>query len=544
MRLIPELLAPAGDWESMVAAVANGADAVYLGGKLFSARASAGNFDRQDIKRAVEYAHIRGAKVYVTVNTLIADDELSGAIKFLHYLQQVAVDAVIVQDLGLIRLSRQVLPELPLYASTQMTVNNSEAALLLRDYGLQRMVLAREMSLEEIKEVIRLSGVETEVFVHGALCFCYSGQCLLSSLIGGRSGNRGRCAQPCRLPYTLVNEDGRMLADPKSIGKHLLSPRDLNLSNYISDLCQAGITSLKIEGRMKRPEYVATVVRVYRALLDRVAADDGGGYQVLEEESRDLTQIFNRDFTPGYIFQNPGRDLMSYKRPNNRGLFLGRIKSFNKNLHMAEILLEQPLRKGDGIEVWITDRGRAAGTVGRIIRGKSQVEYAKAGETVLLDMPGRVFSGDRVFKTNDSVLIRRAVKTFTEGKEHKKVPLVFEATALLDKPLSLRITDPSGNVAESTASIPGKPAIDRPITEKFIKKQLLRLGSTPYSLSEFYCQLAESIMIPVSEINEARRQAVAVMTDRRKESAIQVKPVTTDEFQQRWSSVAQSTKTV
>jgi len=358
MSVKPELLAPAGSWESLVAAVENGADAVYLGGKLFNARQSAGNFDQEELSRAVEFAHVRGVKVYVTVNILLDDQELPEAAGFLYSLQQCGADAAIVQDLGLARLARQVIPELPLHASTQMTTHNLPAALLLKEAGIDRVVLARELSLEAIKEIRQQGGVEVEVFIHGALCVCYSGQCLMSSLIGGRSGNRGRCAQPCRLNYVLVDQHGRPLAEPGEVGDYLLSPRDLNLSEHLPDLIEAGITSFKIEGRMKRPEYVATVVRIYRELLDRAAV--GGNFTVSPEATRDLAQIFNRDFSTGYFYGRPGRELMSYKRPNNRGVRLGRIKRFDRNTRLAEISLEEPLRVGDGIEVWVTEGGRAA----------------------------------------------------------------------------------------------------------------------------------------------------------------------------------------
>ena len=535
MRLIPELLAPVGAWESLAAATAGGADAVYLGGKLFSARASAGNFDRQELELALRYAHVRGVKVYVTVNTLLSDEELPEALNFLYDLQQIGADAVIVQDLGLIRLARQSLPELPLFASTQMTVHNRATALFLSGCGVKRLVLARETPLAGIRDIVRLGDIETEIFVHGALCFCYSGQCLMSSMIGGRSGNRGRCAQPCRLRYALLAEDGASLSDPKIIGEHLLSPRDLNLSQHLPELCKAGITSLKIEGRLKRPEYVATVVRIYRDLLDRIA-DGAGEYTVYPEETRDLEQIFNRGFTAGYLFQNPGRELMSYKRPNNRGIFLGRIRGFHKDSQMAEMLLEQPLRKGDGVEVWLTQRGRAAGKVNRIYRGGRLVDQAAAGEIILLDLPGRVFPGDRVFKTHDSLLIQKARETYAPGKEHKKIPLTFRASVSPGEPFRLKVTDPSGNTAEAVAKTPGQIADKSPLTEDFLRRQLGRLGNTPFTIGELFCHLPEPVITPVREINEARRQALESLEEQRTVAARHTEPVAWAEFQQRLAS--------
>ena len=523
MGIIPELLAPAGSWEAMKAAVANGADAVYIGGKAFSARESAANFDRQELARAVEYAHIRGARVYVTVNTLLADQEIYEAITLLHYLQQIGADGAIIQDLGLLRLASRLLPELPLHASTQMTVHNLPTARMLQELGVQRIVLARELSLEAIREINGLEGIETEVFVHGALCICYSGQCLMSSLIGGRSGNRGRCAQPCRLQYSLVDRRRRPIAQATAAGEYLLSPRDLNLSQRLPEMCQAGITALKIEGRMKRPEYVATVVRVYRELLDRIAA--GEEYRVTEEETRDLTQIFNRDFTEGYLPGRPGKDLMSWKRPNNRGIYSGRVKRFDKSRGMAEFFLEQPLETGDGIEVWITKGGRTAGKVGRIIKGRTQVDRAEVGDTVYLDVPGRVFPGDRMFKTHDSRLIRRARETFASSREVKKIPLVFEVTAGIGSPLTIAVTDPLGNKAGCTTDSLGQQARTSPLTQDILEKQLGRLGNTPYAIAELRCDLEEGVMIPVAEINQCRREALEKMDALRLAGARPEEPV-------------------
>ncbi|MFZ5647205.1 MAG: peptidase U32 family protein, partial [Bacillota bacterium] len=320
----PELLAPAGGWEAFTAAVENGADAVYLGGKMFNARQSADNFDNDDLKRAVEYAHLRGVKIYVTVNTLIADGEMEDALEFLFALHNTGADAAIIQDAGLASLARKTIPELQLHASTQMTAHNSPGVMSLLEQGFSRVVLARELSLKEISEIKKTTGADLEVFIHGALCIAYSGQCLLSSMIGGRSGNRGRCAQPCRMQYVLTDGAGSPLVNPAEAGEYLLSPRDLNISAHIPDLISAGINSFKIEGRMKRPEYVATVVRVYRSLIDRALSGDP--YFVEEKQESDLAQIFNRDFTTGYFFGGQGRDMMSYKRPNNRGVRLGRVK--------------------------------------------------------------------------------------------------------------------------------------------------------------------------------------------------------------------------
>lgn len=314
---IPEILAPAGDFQSLIAAVENGADAVYLGGKAFNARAFAGNFDDEEMAKAIEYAHLRNVKIYVTVNILIDNSELKDALSYIKTLYDLGVDGLIVQDLGLSFLISRVLPNFPLHGSTQMTIHNREGAEFLAKMGFKRVVLARETSLEDISLINQDPIIELEIFGHGALCICYSGQCLMSSLIGGRSGNRGRCAQPCRMTYTLVDEKGKNAAE-EGIGEHLLSPRDLNALELLPEICRTGVSSLKFEGRMKRPEYVATVIRIYREALDRYKKNPES-FSVWAEEQKELAQIFNRDFTTGYLLNNPGRDLMSYKRPNNRG---------------------------------------------------------------------------------------------------------------------------------------------------------------------------------------------------------------------------------
>ncbi|WP_031516067.1 DUF3656 domain-containing U32 family peptidase [Desulfofalx alkaliphila] len=502
----PELLAPAGSWEALVAAVQNGADAVYLGGKAFNARQSAANFDDELLAKAVDYCHVRGVKVFVTVNIIIAENELSEALDFLYHLHNIGVDAVIVQDLGLARLARQVLPELPLHASTQMTVHNTAGVELLQQSGFERIVLSREMDLEGIRKVKEHTGAELEVFIHGALCICYSGQCLMSSLIGGRSGNRGRCAQPCRLQYQLVGKDGKPLVNPAKAGEYLLSPRDLNLSNHIPDLIKAGINSFKIEGRMKRPEYVATVIRIYRHLIDQALS--GEEYGVDATLARELTQIFNRDFSTGYFYGNPGIDLMSYKRPNNRGVLLGRVKRFSKDSDLVELALQEPLRVGDGIEVWVTQGGRVGVEVPFIIVKGRRVESAAAGSDVWIPVRGKVRPGDRVFKTHDAELMERARASYSSSKEICSIPLKFTVQAQEGQPLYLRVEDPEGFTAEGYSQTVGQRAEKRPLTEEFLAKQLNRLGNTPFALDRLQCKISGDVMYPVRVINELRRSVL------------------------------------
>jgi len=510
-----ELLAPAGDWDAFLAAVENGADAVYLGGKFFSARKSANNFDMEEIKAACNYAHLRGSKVYVTANTLIDNGELADAITFLTKLYNVGVDAVILQDAGLMYLAAKLLPKLPIHASTQMAIINSYGADLLKDLGLERVVLARELSLENIALIHQgVPGMELEVFCHGALCVSYSGQCLMSSLIGGRSGNRGACAQPCRLNYQLVDQGGEQVTVTE-VGEHLLSPKDLFTLDLLPELVTAGVKSLKIEGRMKRPEYVAIVAANYAKGLDRIAGGAETEYHIYPEEERELKQVFNRDFTRAFLAGNPGRDYISYKRPNNRGLLLGRVTNFDKNTNQAQVKLELPLMVGDGIEVWISQGGRVATSLGRILVGKQQVTDAQPGQSVLIDLPKRVNPGDRVFKTHDQKLITRAQSSYREGK--KKIRITLKAEVALEKPFRLELWDDQGNHAQFESQVVGAKAEKRPVTEENLMEQLNRLGNTPFVIGNAQLSIESGVMLPVSVINQVRREAIDRLETKRTE---------------------------
>ncbi len=513
----PELLAPAGSWEALVAAVQNGADAVYLGGKLLNARQSAANFNDEELARAVEYAHVRGVKVYVTVNTLVADEELEEAARFLFFIRNAGADAAILQDLGLAALARAVVPDLPLHASTQMTVHNSPAVEHLLKMGLKRFILARELSLGEIKKIKEETGAEVEVFIHGALCVCYSGQCLFSSMVGGRSGNRGRCAQPCRLPYALVDERGWPLADPARVGEYILSPRDLNTSQNLPDLLQAGVDAFKIEGRMKRPEYVAVVTRVYRRLIDRTAALGVQNFYVEPEEAQDLAQIFNREFTTGYLYGRPGKEMMSYLRPNNRGVFLGRVRR-NEGGYL-QVALEGRLNVGDGLEVWVTQGGRDGFEVKEIISNGKRVVSAPPGQTVKLAYRGPARTGDRIFKTHDRELVERARATFASPREARKIPVRVSVRGRVGEPLFIFLQDEEKNTGEGRTRAVGRAAEKRPLTAEFLYEQVDRLGNTPFSIAEFDCRLQGEVIYPVGEINEARRQAVSALSAARARAA-------------------------
>ncbi|NLM24610.1 MAG: U32 family peptidase [Firmicutes bacterium] len=410
-----ELLSPAGSKESLIAAVENGADAVYVGGKLFSARRFASNFDDQELIWAIDYCHIRGVKIYVTVNILLHQHEIAEALEYIAFLYYHGVDAVIVQDLGLAVLIRRYFPELEVHASTQMFIHNPEAVKLLRELGITRAVLARELNIEQIKELSKF-GIELEVFVHGALCICYSGQCLFSSMLGGRSGNRGQCAQPCRLPYQLVERETK---EPISLpGDYPISPKDLNLINHLSELADAGVASLKIEGRMKGPDYVAVVTRTYRQALDQ---------GIIQHKA--LESVFNRQFTTYHLFGKQGHELIRWN-PEPR---------------------EQ--------------------------------------------------------KT-DLQLLAEAKQSYSSTKALRKLSAALYVTAKKDQPLHLVLIDQDGVVAESQSQFVIEQAVNRPLTKELLTQQLLRLGDQPLEIRELQIELEPQVMIPISQINQTRRDLV------------------------------------
>lgn len=510
---VPEILAPAGSMEALKAALSNGADAVYLGGKLFSARQYANNFDERELEEAVQLVHGFRSKVYVTVNTLLHDHELEKALDYLRFLYNIGVDGVIVQDLGLVYLAKAALPNLKIHGSTQMTIHNLDGAKFFADKGLTRIVLARELSFNDINAIRSGCDLELEVFVHGALCFCYSGQCLMSSMIGGRSGNRGRCAQPCRLPYRLLEPSGKPVSAP---GDYLLSPKDLSTIELLPELVKSGVHSLKFEGRMKRPEYVATVIRVYRRALDR-CLEEPDNYYVTAEEKRQLAQIFNRDFTTGYYQSNPGANLISYQRPNNRGVYLGRINKINHRKGMALVKLEQPLSVGDGIEYWVSKGGRTGITIKKILLDGQQVTKAPAGREVELEIPSQVRVGDRIFKTHDEELIRQARASFMQEFRLPAEPVRMVVRGALGRPLELTVYDKAGNVGHARTAFLAEEARNRPLTKEILEEQLGRLGNTGYALEELELDIPGNLMVPFSELNALRRAAIAQL-DKMKEA--------------------------
>lgn len=530
-----ELLAPAGDWEAFLAAMKNGADAVYMGGKSYSARQSAENFDLEQVARAVEYAHVRSKKVYMTVNTLIDNDEFSGALDYLFDLSKLQVDAIIIQDIGLAAACRRILPELRLHASTQMTIHNADGAALIRDLGFKRIVLARELSADDINSISQaVDHVEFEVFVHGAICYCYSGQCLFSSMVGGRSGNRGRCAQPCRMVYQLKSRSGKYSPDPERAGRYLLSPADLCLIDYLPELRASGVSSLKIEGRMKRPEYVAVVTRAYREALDLM---EECGERPLPEVKDKLLKIFNRRFSSGYFIPAPA-DFLSTRRPNNRGVFVGRVLEQDHKLQ-TKIKLSERVQNGDGLVVWV-NKGKNPVLLVKdmLVDGHLQNE-AQSGDVINVSLQERVSPGDRVFKTHDEQILQEALQSIRD-EEAGRIPVDAEVHLQLDRPLLFILRDEQGNTAEACTKAPAQQARNQALDETVLRDKLGRMGNTPFILRNLTIKGSESLMLPFSEINEVRRQAVEILAEKRL-SAVRIPIPGQNDYKQRCRAYFKST---
>ncbi|GAA0747992.1 U32 family peptidase [Clostridium oceanicum] len=482
-----ELLAPAGGMESLCAAVQSGANAVYIGGSKFSARAYASNFTDEDIKKAVDYCHLYKVKLYVTLNILIKDNEIKDALEYIKFLYITGVDALIVQDLGVASLIKKYFPDFELHASTQMTIHNGEGALFLKNIGFHRIVLSRELSLKEIKYISKDLNIETETFVHGALCVCYSGQCLMSSILGGRSGNRGRCAQPCRLPYTMINKETK--EERKGF---LLSPKDICTLDNVEDLIKTGTKSFKIEGRMKRPEYVAGVVRAYRKAIDKVLKkEDSFNFNRYNNE---LLQLFNREgFSKAYLYKNVGKDMISSKFPKNTGVFLGKVE---KDRY---IKLNEDLTLKDGIRN--KDKGF---TVSKIIKNNKEVDKAFKGDKIKIK-PLNYKSGDRLYKASSKELLDSLKDTYKDK---------FGRKIFLDVKVKFKIGDPievyciydnkeylvKGDIVQEAKKVP--------LTKEKINKSLKKSGETPFKIEKIDFQCFEEGFMPVSSLNKLRRDLV------------------------------------
>jgi putative protease len=507
---LPELLAPAGSFESLAAAVSAGADAVYLGGKRFGARSYAENFDREKLKEAVSYSHLRNVRVYATVNTLVLDHEISEAVEFLQFLYETGVDAVLVQDLGVAAIARDIVPDLPLHASTQMTIYHPEGVAFAKKQGFRRVVLARELSLEEVTGIAGSPGCEgigLEIFIHGALCYCYSGQCLLSSVIGGRSGNRGMCAQPCRKPYSFVTGPADPYGRPISLSpvssrdRYLLSTKDLCSYLNLENIARAPVESLKIEGRMRSPRYVAKVVSIYRKALDAIKA---GNWEPSERDEEELAIAFNRGFTAGYLGGERHRDLMGSDRPDNRGLLVGTVTSFHSQAREAFV---QPSGTcipgpGDGVVFHDPVTGKETGMIVSRSPGRT-------GELLAVRVPEKVRPGAYLYLTRRRQVSEETGLQFSgTGSDGQFIPVTISVT-WDDRMCPVMSGEMKGKdgipVIYRLKGASMTPALTSPLSCDQITRQLVRSGGTPFYIKKFSINYPGNLFAPVGVLNQFRR---------------------------------------
>lgn len=505
-----EILAPAGSLEALEAAVESGADAVYIGGNKFNARAFAENLDEEMLEKAVAYAHIRNVRVYVTVNILILQKELEEVLQYINYLYTIHVDAVIVQDIGLAMMIKELLPDFEVHCSTQMAIHNTDGANLLYELGIKRVVLARELTLHEVNEIAESTGIDAEIFVHGALCVCYSGQCYMSSLIGGRSGNRGKCAQPCRRKYRLydLSKDEEVQS---RYGDYLISTRDLNTYDNLYDIAASKAASLKIEGRMKRPEYVAIVVHNYRKALDCIQA--GKSPCISEEASYELKMAFNREFTQGYLFNKRNQEIVNTARPDNKGIYIGRV--LNQKGNIAELIIDDNfLNDGDSIEI-INQNGKSTGcTISGIKKDNNTVKAAISGDKIRIFVTDRVTSGSIVNKTLDSRLFQKAREEYAY-KNKKKIALNAVFNGKISQAPVLEVKDYNGNFLRITGDEIIQKAEKAAITEEKIAEQLNKTKDTPYVFENIDINIEENSFLSVKAINNLRREAIEQLSIKR-----------------------------
>lgn len=485
----PELLAPAGGWDCLKAAVANGADAVFFGLPRFNARLRADNFTEEELPEVTDFCHRHGVKAYVTLNTLVFTGELDDAAEYLRLLNRSGVDALIVQDIGLVRLAATIVPELPIHASTQMTLTSPQGVEVARGIGITRSVLARELSLRELKR-FDTERMPLEVFVHGALCVAYSGQCLTSESLGQRSANRGECAQACRMPYELVVDGAlRDLGDKR----YLLSPQDLAAVNDIPELIASGVESFKIEGRLKAPEYVAAVCQVYRKAIDAALA--GQPREASDEDRYQLEMTFSRGLYSGWMHGVNHQELVHARFGKKRGAFLGTISGIGPDFVAFEA--QAPLKPGDGI-VFDTGSDTDQEQGGRVYEIRENRHYFRHGH---LDT-ARLKVGDRVWKTNDPELDKRLRQSYGGRIESRNLrPFDVTLSGRAGEPLVMR----SGELSVSSL-IPLESAIKAPLTQEKLRAQLEKTADSGMTLRDLTLKLEGEVILPIGEVNRMRRE--------------------------------------
>ena len=478
-----EILAPAGSYDCFRAAVCAGADAVYAGGPRFGARAYADNFSEEELRQAVREAHLHGCRFYLTVNTLLKDEEMDGLYEYLAPLYEEGLDAVIVQDIGVFDAVRTWFPEMDLHVSTQMTVTNVEGARFLEKRGARRVVPARELSLEEVRRIHYGTNLEVECFVHGALCYCYSGQCLLSSILGGRSGNRGQCAQPCRLPYTT---DGKK--------RHYLSLKDICTLELIPELVEAGIDSFKIEGRMKGPEYVAAVTAMYRKYTELYLSSGRESFSVRAEDREMLMDLYNRGGShTGYYQRHNGRDMLALDRPNHEGVDAVRMTEQRGREVRGTALTE--LHKGDVIR---TGGGKENYTLGSPVK--------KGGSVSFLAPKGVRFGSGTVFRRiRNEQLLKALDERYVFAKKQEKIHGFLSLYPSCPAVLTVVCGDVSFT-AESEECV--SEAQKRPLEEEDVRSRIMKTGNSPFCFETLEISMDEAVFLPLQQLNSLRRTAL------------------------------------
>ncbi len=523
-RALPELLSPAGDWECAKAAVENGADAIYFGLDKFNARMRAHNFTEAVLPKLMEFLHRRGVKGYVTFNTLVFQNELADAEHYLRAIIAAGVDAAIVQDVGICRLIRELSPDFPIHASTQMTISSAAGIEFARELGCNLAVLARECSIAEIEKIratdeaaasriTHHASLPLEVFVHGALCVAYSGQCLTSESLGGRSANRGECAQACRMPYDLISDGVQV---PLGDKRYLLSPQDLSGLEVLPELVRAGVSSLKIEGRLKAPEYVASITKVYRQALDNLrftnddlrVANQPARKSEIENPKYEMEMSFSRGLFTGWFGGNDNQKLVHARFGKKRGVYLGEVKKIVRD--GVQVQLESPVKPGDGIvfDAGKPDEKEEGGRIYEVsvTHHASRITELRFGYGNI-DF-NRVHVGDKIWKTNDPELDKRLRQSFEGDAPRFQRPIEIEVHGLVGKPLTLIARDEFGNVAQVESTMPLAKAEKVPLTEEKLRDQLGRLGGTPFKLGVLKNFLSGEVLVPVSELNRLRREFV------------------------------------
>lgn len=521
-----ELLAPAGDWDCMRAAVANGADAIFFGVEKFNARARANNFRMDELPEIMAFLHSYGVKGFLTFNILVFENELPDAKVLIDACVDAGVDAVIVQDLGLVKLIREISPDFPIHGSTQMTITSPEAVEFTKPFGLERVVLGRENNLKQIQKIGEQARLPMEVFVHGALCVSYSGQCLTSEMWGGRSANRGECAQACRLPYDLM-VDGEV--KPMGDVAYLLSPKDLAAIDLMPELIEAGVTSFKIEGRLKSPEYVANVVSKYRKAIDRYF--DGRWEKTSKEDLRELQQSFSRGFTHGFLEGTNNKKLVDGTFPKSRGVYLGKVEQILRDGVVCR--LEAPLKRGDGIVFDAGDptKKEEGGRVYDVRRKGVKLEGGADEGWVVDIVPGRsdvdlrrLHVGDRIWKTNDPALDKALRQTYETEKPYRVFPVDVRVEGRTGEKLSTWWTDvQKGVTVQVESEIALETAQKRPMDAALLEEQFGRLGGTIFQLNMLEVRLEGEVIVPMRELNNIRRRAVELLAGERPKPPVYVK---------------------